>query len=106
MLWLPRDQVTFSITWRLFRSTKVGVLVSGPMELIPDTEMLPNRVSGTKNRLGSKVGFSRLSVASKAPFHASLATFSRRGEMIHLCSPTTDCVRVRVSVVHKGIAAS
>src|SRR2546428_8449447 len=61
---------------RLFRSTNVGVLVSGPIELMPDTEMFAKRVPGTKNSFGSNAIFSMLSVASKARFHATFATFN------------------------------
>src|SRR5438874_4674537 len=105
-LWLACDQVKLSTTCTLLRSTNVGVLVSGPSGVRPDTEMLPNRVPGTKNSRGSNVVFSVFAVASKARFHATFTTLSALARMIHLCSPTTDCVCVRVLVVHSGIAKS
>ncbi len=89
-LWLAADQATLSMNCRLFRSTNVGVFVSGPSELMPETEMFAKRVPGMKNRLGSNDRFSMLSVASYALFHAAFATFSRFERMIHLCSPTND----------------
>src|SRR5262249_842896 len=102
-LWLPDDHVKLSITCRLLRSTNVGVFVSGPSAVRPEIEMYPNRVPGTKKSFGSNVVFSMLSVASYARFHATLATFRTFARTIHLCSATTDCAFVRVSVVHSGI---
>jgi hypothetical protein len=105
-LWLDADQATLSMICRLFRSTNVGVFVSGPMASMPDTEMFAKRVPGTKNRAGSNDRFSMLSVASYARFQATFATFSRFERMIHLCSPTNDCDFVRVSIVQNGIRVS
>src|SRR5262245_63344359 len=94
------------MNWRLFKSTKVGVFVSGPIGLIPDTDMFAKRVPGMKNSFGSKAIFSMLSVASYARFHAIFATFSRFEASTHLCSATKDQVLVRVSVVQNGIGVS
>ena len=92
-----------SMTCRLFRSTNVGVFVSGPSGVRLEIAMLPRRVPGTKNSFGSNAAFSMLSVASYARFHATFATLSRFARTIHLCSATNDCDFVRVSVVHCGI---
>src|SRR5712691_10609486 len=105
-LWPLRDQVKLSMSCRLLRSTNVGVFVSGPSDVRPDIEMLPNRVPGTKNSFGSKAIFSTLSVASYARFQATFATFSTFERRIHLCSATNDCDVVRVSVVQFGIGWS
>src|SRR3989442_12157295 len=105
-LWLACDQCKLWMICTLFRSTNRGVLVSGPIELMPDTEMFAKRVPGTKNSFGSKAIFSMLSVASKARFHATFATFNAFDASSHLCSPTNDCDLVRVSVVQNGIAVS
>src|SRR5450830_319504 len=103
MLWLPRDQVRLSMACRLFRLTNVGVCASGPSWLRPVMVVVPNRELGMNCRLESNDRFSTFCVFSYAWFHATLASLRSRGDTIHLCSPTTDCDFVRVSVVQNGI---
>src|SRR5690349_3570309 len=106
MLWLPFTQDRLSITCTLLRFTNVGVCVSVPRLVSPETEMLPKRVPGTKNRFESIGDLGMLSVASYAWFQATLAELIKVEEMSHLCSPTTDCVFVLMSVKNIGMGLS
>src|SRR2546423_812749 len=97
MLWLPRVHVRLSMIWRLFRSTKVGEPVSGPMGLRPVTLIVPKRVPGMNKRFAAKSRFSRLAVRSNAWFHATFTSFNSVADSTHLYSPTTFCDFVRGS---------